>query len=248
MKVPAASDRMMQWAEDTIQDLRFALRGWRRTPGFAVAAIATLALGIGANTAIFSVVSGVLLRPLPFPHPERLAQLCETSPAEPSLPPLYVVYSDLENWRANAASFQGMATYSNYSQNLQDAEETEQVSTTRSERSLFGVLGVGAMLGRTFGEHDPPDVVVASSAFWRRHLGGDPTAIGHRITLDGRFFTVIGVMPEGFQFPYRSSRTELWTPWTLPPNSNPNVRLDALVGRLKPGISIDAARNELSIL
>ena len=248
MKVPAASDRMMRWTENTIQDLRFALRGWRRTPGFAIAAIATLALGIGANTAIFSVVSGVLLRPLPFPHPERLAQLYETSPAEPRLPPLYVVYRDLENWRANAASFQGMATYSNYSQNLQDAAETEQVATTRAERSLFGVLGVGAMLGRTFEEGDPLDVVVVSAGFWRRHLGGDRSAIGRKITLDGQFFTVIGVMPEEFRFPYRSSRTELWTPWSIPPNLNPNIRLDAVVGRLKPGIAVEAARNELSLL
>jgi predicted permease len=238
----------MQWTENTVQDLRFALRGWRRTPGFAIAAIATLALGIGANTAIFSVVSGVLLRPLPFPHPNRLAQLYETSPAEPRLPLLYVVYRDLENWRANAASFQGMATYSSYSQNLQDAAETEQVATTRAERSLFGVLGVGAMLGRTFAEGDPPDVVVVSAGFWRRHFGGDRSAIGRKLTLDGQFFTVIGVMPEEFQFPYRSSRTELWTPWSMPQNLNPNARLDAVVGRLKPGIAVETARNELSVL
>ena len=237
---------MMQSVETVLRDLRFALRSWRKTPAFACAAVATLALAIGANTAIFSVVSGVLLRPLPFPHPDRLAQLYVTSPADARLPVLYVTYGDLESWRRNAASFDGMATYSVYSQNLQAIAEPEQVATVRADRSLFAVLGVPAMVGRTFGEGDPSTVVVASAGFWQRHLGGEPSAIGRTITLDGEPFTLIGVMPDGFQFPYRSTRVELWTPWA--PRTTPNARLDAVVGRLKPGISIDAARSELGTL
>jgi predicted permease len=236
----------MPSVDTVLQDLRFALRSWRRTPAFTVAAVVTLALAIGANTAIFSVVSGVLLRPLPFPHPDRLAQLYVTSPTDPRLPVLYVTYGDLESWRQNAASFEKIATYSVYSQNLQGIAEPEQVATVRADRSLFAVLGVPAMVGRTFGDGEPSNVVVASAGFWQRHLNGDASAIGRTITLDGESFTLIGVMPDWFQFPYRSSRVELWTPWA--PRTTPTARLDAVVGRLKPGISIDVAGNELSVL
>src|SRR6516225_4270178 len=122
---------MMRWAEDAVQDLWFALHSWRRAPGFAVAAMATLALGIGANTAIFSVVSGVLLRPLPFAHPERLVQLDEIQPRSRFGPGFdgTVVYQDFEEWRCNSRHFDAMVTYTNSGRNLQDAAEPEQVIT-----------------------------------------------------------------------------------------------------------------------
>src|SRR5712692_5987752 len=138
--------------ENTIQDLRFALRGWRKAPGFAIAAIATLALGIGANTAIFSVVSGVLLRPLPFVHPESLVQLYETQPRN-SIQTGFdgpVVYRDFEEWRTRSRLFEGMITYTNSGRNLQSIGDPEQIATVAAERGLFGLLGVAALAGRTF--------------------------------------------------------------------------------------------------
>lgn len=241
---------MRSWAENTIQDLRFALRGWGRAPGFALAAIATLALGIGANTAIFSVVSGVLLRPLPFVNSERLVQVYETQPRDrfhmgfdgP------VVYQDFDEWRTQSRLFEGMITYTNSSRNLQGLGEPEQVATVAAERGLFGLLGVAALAGRTFGEGDPLNVVVASYGFWKGHFGGDRSAIGRSITLDEHPFTLIAVMPEGFEFPYRSPRTDLWVPWDAPADlrHRPNGRLDAVVARLKPGVETEAARQELA--
>src|SRR6266853_1825616 len=134
--------------ENTMQDLRFALRGLSKAPGFALAAIATLALGIGANTAIFSVVSGVLLRPLPFVHPERLVQIYESQPRDRLQGGFDgpVVYGDFEEWRTRSSLFEGMASYTKSSRNLQGVGETEQVATVAAERGLFGLLGVAALM------------------------------------------------------------------------------------------------------
>ncbi|HEV8384722.1 MAG TPA: ABC transporter permease [Candidatus Acidoferrales bacterium] len=243
---------MMQCAENAIQDLRFALRGWGKAPGFAVAAIATLAIGIGANTAIFSVVSGVLLRPLPFAHPEGLVQLYEMDPrdrfhGDAGGP---VTYRDLEEWRTQSRLFEGMVTYRNFSTNLQGFGEPEQVATVQAERGLFGLLGVAPLVGRTFDGADPLNVVVASYAFWRGHFDGDKSAIGRSITMDGQPFTLVGVMPDGFQFPYSSTAVELWVPWDAPAalRNRPNGRLDAVVARLKQGVATEAARQELSAM
>src|SRR6266851_7152302 len=237
--------------DDTIQDLRFALRGWGKAPCFATPVIATLALGIGANTAIFSVVSGVLLRPLPFVHPERLVQLYETQPRDRFHGGFdgAVVYGDFEEWRTHSSLFEGMITYMNSGRNLQGVGEPEQVATVAAEHGLFSLLGVAALMGRTFGEGDPLNVVVASYGFWKRHFGGDRLAIGRSMMLDGQPFTLIGVMPEGFQFPYRSSSTDLyrssssdlWVPWRAAAEfrNHPNYRLETVLARLKEGATLE---------
>ncbi|MFN0105217.1 MAG: ABC transporter permease [Bryobacteraceae bacterium] len=238
--------------ENTIQDVRFALRGWAKAPGFAITAIGTMALGIGATTAIFSDVSGALLRPLPFADPENLVQLYETQPADGAQGGFHgpVVYRDFEEWRTRSRLFEGMITYSNSSKNLQGAGEPEQVATVTAERGLFSLLGVAALAGRAFGESDAPDVAVASYRFWKRHFGGDRSAVGRGMTLDGQTFTLIGIMPDGFQFPYRSSGIDLWVPWSVPAEmrSRPNARLDAVLGRLKQGAAMEAARQELAAM
>src|SRR6267143_7180111 len=169
--------------ENAIQDLRFALRGWGRAPGFVIAVIATLALGIGANTAIFSVVSGVLLRPLPFVHPESLVQLYETQPRDRFQGGFDgpVVYRDFEEWRTHSRLFKGMISYSNSSRNLQGVGDPEQVATVAAEHGLFSLLGVAAPMGRTFGEGDPLNVAVASYRFWKGHFGGDRLVVGRSI-------------------------------------------------------------------
>src|SRR5580704_19050512 len=168
----------MHWAENTIQDLRFALRCWAKTPAFAIAAIGTLAIGIGANTAIFSVVSGALLRPLPFAEPRTLVQLYEMQPRNSATMGFDgpVVFRDFDEWRTKSRVFQGMVAYSISARNFQAAGEPEQAATVSAERGLFGLLGVRALMGRTFGEGDPLNVAVASYGFWKAHWG-DRSAI-----------------------------------------------------------------------
>jgi predicted permease len=243
---------MIEWAENLVQDLRFAMRGLARTPGFAIAAVATLALGIGANTAIFSIVSGVLLRPLPFARPEGLVHLYETEPRDQvrrgAAGP--VTYRDFEEWRTQSRLFEGMITYRTISRNLQFAGEPEQVAIIAAERGLFGLLGVPALAGRTFGEGDPLNVALASYVFWKGYFGGDPSIIGRRITLDGQPFTLIGVMSQQFQFPHGSNATGLWIPWDAPADlrNRPNGRLESVVARMKPGVVMEAARQELTAM
>src|SRR5262249_37581494 len=160
---------------------------------FAIAAIATLAIGIGANTAIFSVVSGVLLRPLPFADPQTLVQVYETQPRNSSTMGFDgpVVFQDFDQWRRQSRLLQGIVTYSNSARNFQAAAELEQVTTITAERGLFGLLGVSALMGRTFREGDPLNVAVASYGFWKVHLNGDQSVIGRTIALDGQPYTLI---------------------------------------------------------
>src|SRR6516165_6403521 len=198
-----------------LQDLHFALRTFCRAPAFAIATIATLALGIGANTAIFSVVSGVLLRPLPFADPKTLVQLYETQPRSSAGLGFDgpVMFQDFDQWRAQTRLFHGMIAYASSARNFQGAGDPEQVATVAVEPGLFALLGVPAQLGRTFDGHDPQNVVVASFGFWKSSLREDPSAIGRAIALDGEPYTLIGVMPQRFQFPYTSSSKAVWLPW-----------------------------------
>ena len=230
-----------------LNDLRYAVRTLQRNPGFTIIAMVTLALGIGANTAIFSVVSGVLLRPLPFADPDRLVQVNET------VPPFgagAVAYSDIEDFRKQSASFEAIIAYNPGIRNLQDSAGPERIVTVAAERGLFRMLGVAPLAGRTFRDDDPSNVAVIGAGFWKRHFASDPSLIGRTIQLDGEAYTVIGVMPEGFQFPYRISLTELWVPWEPPPEwaHNRNYHADFVTARLKPGVSIDTARNELGVI
>jgi len=233
--------------ETVLQDIRFALRMVRRSPGFVVAAIVTLALGIGANTAIFSVVSGVLLSPLPFLHPDRLMQLNEVDARNGSGA---VVYRDLVQWRKQSTSFESMAAYANMSRNLTGVGEPERLAAVWSERGLFRLLGVEPIAGRTFRDDDPPGVVVLSAGLWKRRFGGDPGWIGRKITLDREPYTVIGVMPEEFQFPYRAARTDVWIPWDVPVQyaGSAGYRVNSVVARLKNGVTIDAAGSDLRVI
>jgi predicted permease len=229
----------MHFAE--LQDLRYAIRTLLRNRSFTTVAVLTLALGMGANTAIFSVVSGVLLRPLPFPAPDRLVELNEAQPWAANGP---VTIRDMVEWRTRSNSLIGLAGFYRTSKNLQNVAEPEQVAAIQTERELFQVLGVQAFAGRTFRADDPDNVLIVSSGFWKRRLGTDPAAIGRTITLDGAPFTVIGILPDDFQFPYQATATDFWLPWRA--NANSNGRTDRLVARLKPGVSLEAARSELS--
>jgi putative ABC transport system permease protein len=230
-----------------LADVRYALRVFKNSPGLAILIIVTLGLGIGANTAIFSVVSGVLLRPLPFANPERLVQFNETY-----LPNGIgtVSYPTLQDWRAQATSFESIIAYQNLSSNLQDNSNPERIATVSGDRGMFRVLGVEPIAGRTFRDDDPPHVVVVGEGFWKRRYASDPALVGKNITLDGEAYTVVGVMPQSFQFPYRASITELWIPLVIPPDQADQRGNHFLfvTGRLKPAVTIATASREMEVI
>src|SRR5919197_2876652 len=183
---------MRHWLDSIGQDVRFALRGWRQAPPFAIAAIATLALGIGANTAIFSVVSAALFRPLPFSHPEQLVQVDERQP--PSAAGVgfdgTVVTGDFDQWRRNSRFVERFATYAKSAKNFQAVggatrPEPERITTVAADGEFFALLGVRALIGRTFDGRDAPNAVVTSFDFWRSHFGGERNVAGRSILLDG---------------------------------------------------------------
>src|ERR1700722_1329679 len=163
-------------------DVRQAIRVFKNAPGVAILIVLTLGLGIGANTAIFSVVSGVLLRPLPFAKPQGLVQIYETF-----LPSGYgtVSYPTLQDWRAQNSSSETLVAYQNLSKSLQDNSSAERIATVSADRDVFEMLGVAPIAGRTFGSDDPPQVAVVSEGFWKRRFADDPALVGKNITLDG---------------------------------------------------------------
>jgi putative ABC transport system permease protein len=230
---------------DTVrQDLRFALRSWTKAPGFAITAIVTLAIAIGANTAVFTVVSGVLLRSLPFPDADRLVKITEVQPATArgvgTQGPVYV--RDFLEFRTASRSVEAVATYAVSSRNLLDGPEPQRVSVASAEPALFPLLGSAPAVGRVFRAGDSPAVAVASMRFWRSHRG----VIGQSIDLDGVPHLLIGVMPESFEFP----AADLWVPSPPPatPAGRSEPRLDSVLARLRPGVSISAAQQELAAL
>ena len=228
-------------------DVRSAFRRLRTSPGYAAVSILTLGLGIGASTAIFSAVDGVLLKSLPYRDPESLVQMWESS-APRKFDSFPVTPSDLAEWRTQARSFAGFAAARGRRTILTAGTgEPERVPGASVTTNYFQLLGVGTHLGRTFVAADslpsaePP--VILAYGFWLRRFGGDSALIGKPITLDGTPFTVIGILS-----PNVRTQSQLWTPLVVPPElmADRNAHMLAVIGRIAPGRSIDAARREMA--
>jgi len=228
-----------------LQDLRYAFRMLIRKPGFAIVAVFTLALGIGANTAIFSVVNAVLLKPLPFDRPEQLVKLWESFPRGFGT----VSVPNLKDWREQNTAFTGIAAFQSAGYSLQSNDYSERVPAATVTANFFDIIGVNPRLGRAFqqGEDEPGHnhVAILSDALWQRRFGADPSVVGKSIILGGENFTVIGVMAPSFRYPSRF--TELWVPLDVTPalrNDRGNHFLFAL-GRLQEGKTLEQAREQM---
>ena len=237
-----------------LRDLRYALRMLIKSPGFSVAAVVTLALAIGANTAIFSVVNAVILRPLPYREADRLAMIWSEFP-DRGWTNNIVYPGDYQDWKAQSRSFEDMAAFIDQGFNVTyPTTPAEEVRGERVSANFFGLLGASAALGRTFAaEEDLPNgprVVVLSDGYWRRHYAGDPAIIGKSVSLSGEPYTVIGVMPGSFQFPPQSTRkAELWTPLGIESHSRErNGHALFCLARLKRGITPADAQAEMNLI
>jgi predicted permease len=241
------------------QDLRYALRQLRNSPGFAAAAVLTLALGIGANTAVFSVVNTVLLKPLPYNEPDRLETV--RSMYTRGVPaPGNLSYPDFFDLRARNHTFEHLITSRDTNVILTGAGEPQQLDGEIVTWDFFPALGVQPQLGRGFlqAEEAPgARVVVLSHAFWQRQFGADPGIVGRGITLDRKPYTVVGVAPPGFAFPVNEPGIQLWTTIAAdkeaPPGDEPiavqrGAHLLTALGRLKPGVRIEQARADLDAI
>jgi putative ABC transport system permease protein len=234
------------------QDLRYGARMLLKQPGFSLIAVITLALGIGANTAIFSVVNAVLLRPLPYKEPERLMTVWETfihlgnvqNPVAPS---------NFNDWREQSRSFEDLVAYSTNPVSLTEAGEPEKATALYSGDGLLRLLGVEPVLGRAFapGEITQPGelkIIVIGHSLWQRRFGGEAGVIGKQVRIDGHPVTIIGVMPPSFQFP--SSAIDLWVPTKMSPavSGTRQAHYLRVLGRLKPNVTEQQARAELEAI
>ena len=226
-------------------DLRIALRGLLRAPGFTLAALLTLALGIGANAAVFSVVDRVLLRPLPFPEAERLAVVTTYSALDAD-PRDNLSGPDFEDYRRGLTSFEGLAAFVNQAVNLTGDGEPERLRAARVSWNFFDVIRVPVALGRSFTaeEERAGGVAVITHELWMRRFGGDPALLGRSLRMNGESVVVVGVLPKGFRFPYQVSGAEVFQPASFADQPRGAHFLGG-VGRLKPGISRTAAQDEL---
>ncbi|HEX7241057.1 MAG TPA: ABC transporter permease, partial [Longimicrobiaceae bacterium] len=231
-----------------LQDVRYALRALRRSPGFALVAVLTLALGIGANTAIFGVVNAVLLRPLPYPEPDALVRLMSREDGELGSNMTPPDFLDVE---AHGRVFAGVAAYATGSPTLAGEGEPVPLRSASTSAGFFRTLGVSPMLGRGFRPEDNRPgsnrVVVLGHALWRQHFGGDRGLLGRQVLLNGREHTVVGVMPPGFDYP---AGREAWTPLSyeerlVGPESRFNYMLQ-VVARTRPGTSPERLRDDLA--
>ena len=243
------------WLETFWQDLRYALRQLRRNPGFTVAAIFTLAMGIGTTTALFTVVYSVLLKPLPFKEPARLLRLYEHS-SDDKFPYNANAAGVFAEWKKQSHSFSDLALLGGGQYNLSSAggQLPEKVNAAECSWNLFPTLGVKPALGRSFTAVDDqpsaPATVVLSWGLWKRRFGGDPSILGQRIHLDAKSDVVLGVMPPGFAFPDHT--TQLWTPVYHEESPQEMVAPDShdftAIGRLKPGVNAAEATAELTVI
>ncbi|MHB8484279.1 MAG: ABC transporter permease [Candidatus Acidiferrales bacterium] len=230
-----------------MQDIRYGIRMLAKSPGFTVVAVLTLALGIGANTAIFSVINSVLLEPLPFKNPAQLVDLRETESAPGNFP---LDGADYLDWQAQNKTFSSMSLYS-YSSSLSYSAGgggvPEAAAAVATQANFFDTLGAQPLIGRSFAKGEDQgkhQVVMLSYGFWQRHLAGKPDALGKAVQLNGEPYTVIGVMPRWFDFP---AGTDLWTPMDMTSQQvyNRGSHWAHAIGRLKDGVTIEQARADL---
>ena len=234
-----------------LQDVRYGLRRLRAAPAFAATVILTLALGIGANTAIFSVVNALLLRPLPYAEPGRLVTIEHRYPGLDDMK-APVSAAGFADYQANTRSFAAMAVETGWGPNLTGVGEPERLTGARVSGRFFPTLGVAPLLGRALRpDEDQPgsnQVVVLSHGLWLRLFGGEPGAVGRTMQLNGESYEVVGVMPPGFR-DFFNRRAELWTPLALPPDRYADGQWTNewlnLVARLKPGVTEEQARTEM---
>jgi putative ABC transport system permease protein len=236
---------------DLLHDLRYAVRLQLKNPGFTIVAVIALALGIGANTAIFSVVNTVLLRPLPYKDPEQLVMVWEEASKHgyPHDTPAAANYVD---WRDQNQVFEGMAAIADESFNLTGSGDPERLEGRRVSANLFPLLGVEPEIGRVFTAAEDQSgserVVLLSYGLWQRRFGGDPGIVGKSLTLNGESYIVVGVMPARFQFP--SSDDAVWVPIALTTQqaANRNRHYLEVIARLKPGVTLAQAQTEMSTI
>jgi predicted permease len=229
--------------ESILQDIRFGLRTLRRSPGFTIAAVLALALGIGANAAIFSVVNAVLLRPLPYVDPDRLVVVLHgTGPVAPA---------NFLDWKSQSHSFTDMAAAEFWTANISDSGQPEKLMALRVTPNMFPLLGVAPILGRVVSQSTPdaPELVI-SYGLWQRRFGADPGVLGRTMRLNGDPYTIVGVMPRGFRFaPFWATKAEAWAPLDLRPRADSrNGSSLRVFARLKPDTTIAQAQAEISTI
>src|SRR5215216_4112482 len=240
---------MKQILETLWHDSRYSMRMLRKYPGFALTVMITLALGIGANATIFSVINAVLLEPLPYKEPDRLIRLWETNPGS-GLTEVAVSVPNFQDWQKQQSVFEQLAASENATFNLTGIGEPQRVAAARITANLIPTLEVAPVLGRSFLPEEEKvganRVVLVSHGLWQRQFGGDRSLVNKTVQLNGESYTVLGIMPPGFQFP---ALRELWVPLVLDPAKEPwradrtNHNL-AVFGRLKPGGTLDQANAE----
>jgi putative ABC transport system permease protein len=246
--------RLTQWIGEFRDDVRFAVRQLRLSPGFTLVATITLALGIGANSAMFALADAALVRPLPYPEPDRLVTLTEQRQGQPGFP---VNPVDFVDWSARTRSFTAIAAVVRGGGSLVgDDGVAEPIPGQAVTSRFFDVLGVTPIAGRTFRDDDEgpvSGVVVLSERLWRRRFGADPALVGRATRLSGRTFTVIGIVPADFQFELPGTTSEgpsmMWTLLNPPEDRGPAQRYPhylQVIGRLKPGVTLDAARADIA--
>jgi putative ABC transport system permease protein len=249
-----------------MNDIRFALRQLRKSPGFTVVAVAALALGIGANTAIFTVVNAVLLKPLPFPSPDQLVAFggYDQRMDDPAGPLYTLSFPEFFELRSRNHSFTQLAGYRDKGFAFSSGAEVQNLRGQRVTGNFFATLGIEPVLGRVFQLEDeqagggPGGLkVVLSNEFWRQQFNRDPNVLGRQLTLDRQSFTIIGVMPDGFQFPIQAEPNDIYVTTAIdavsaggrPPNTEQwDNRQLRCVGRLRPGVSIEQAGAEMHAL
>jgi putative ABC transport system permease protein len=237
--------------DSLVADLRYAFRQLRRSPTFTLAAVACLALGIGANTAIFTVINAVLVRPLPYPEPERLVMLFEARKGDAASRNV-VSPADFLDWRAQSRSFERSAAIYDYGVNLTGHGEPAEVKAELASADLFPLLGLAPVIGRTYTtEEDGPGggkVVVLGYGLWQRRFGGARDVVGQIVRVDEEPYTVVGVLPEGAGLAGRPQAPDLWLPLALDPGQDYRAtsgRYLTTVARLRPGVSLAAAEADL---
>jgi putative ABC transport system permease protein len=233
------------------QNFRFAFRRLKNNPGFTVVAVLTLALGIGANSAMFSIVNAVLLRPLPYRDPQRLMLLAEHWPQFPRLSLSYLNYKD---WRDQSHSFEAVGAVRNNVMTMTGGAEAERLPSQNVTANLFDLLGVKPELGRAFSDAEDkpeaPPVALISHSLWERQFSSSPGVLGQSITLDNQSYSIIGVMPRRFEILQQAADVILpFEPWarTLPDDRSWHPGI-LPIARLKPGVSLEQARSEISVI